>query len=317
MGKGNRNRNRRREELERGQSSTFTSSPTPIGRISCDNGECIQVGLIPRNILTAIVPLTLRDQQGVKPLGTAFSVGHFPSGHSVFVTAKHVVDCNLPPQPGVDILAIMPVSPEHDQAPLQLTGARTVQMSLAEEFCDVALLVVDRRTAPLQVFADLRNMPLTFGRPQVGGKCLALGYSDMAIGKLTEDAGPWDFKLRASQGVIEELHPTKRDASMVNFPSFRTNAYYEHGMSGGPLVNENGRVIGVVSSSYDQAHATAYAAAVAAIGELSIDLEDQRGNVATWPMKQLAEDGILNLDRGQVTLARDNSGLVLTWAEEK
>jgi hypothetical protein len=78
-------------------------------------------------------------------------------------------------------------------------------------------------------------------------------------------------------------------------------------------VNENGRVLGVVSSSYEKEHTTAYAAAVAAIAELSIDIEDLAGNVGTWSVKQLAEGGSLNLDRGTVTLDREPDGLVVTW----
>jgi S1-C subfamily serine protease len=156
-------------------------------------------------------------------------------------------------------------------------------------------------------------MPLTLGQPRVGEKCLALGYSDFAVGPLAGNVGAWNFKLRAAQGVIEELHPKKRDESMIRFPSFRTTAFYEHGMSGGPLVNENGRVLGVVSSSYEKEHTTAYAAAVAAIAELSIDIEDLAGNVGTWSVKQLAEGGSLNLDRGTVTLDREPDGLVVTW----
>jgi hypothetical protein len=182
------------------------TSRSPDGRISCDTGDCVQLDLVPRNILTAVAPLIMRKRQKTTSLGTAFSIAHFPTGYSLFVTAKHVVDFNLPAQPGVDILAVLPVHPDPKDPSLGMTAARTIQIGVAEDFTDVALLAVDRRTAPLPVFTDLRSMPLTLGQPRVGEKCLALGYSDFAVGPLAGNVGAWNFQLRAAQGVREELH---------------------------------------------------------------------------------------------------------------
>lgn len=102
---------------------------------------------------------------------------------------------------------------------------------------------------------------------------------------------------------------------MVSFPSLRTTAFYEHGMSGGPVIDEHGRVIGLVSSSYDKELSTAYAALLGGIAELSTDLEDLTGNLRPCSIKQPAEEGALNIDEGSVTVSRDESGLLLSWGD--
>ena len=54
----------------------------------------------------------------------------------------------------------------------------------------------------------------------------------------------------ASSGVIEEIHFPCRDKALLNFPCFRTSSRFDSGMSGAPIIGENGCVIGVVCSSF-------------------------------------------------------------------
>lgn len=38
---------------------------------------------------------------------------------------------------------------------------------------------------------------------------------------------------------------------MLQFPCFRTNARFKPGMSGGPVLGENGKIIGIICSGWD------------------------------------------------------------------
>jgi hypothetical protein len=52
-------------------------------------------------------------------------------------------------------------------------------------------------------------------------------------------------------GQITEVYPEKRDMAMAPWPCFRTDARFEHGMSGGPIINEHGGVCSGVSGIED------------------------------------------------------------------
>ncbi len=57
----------------------------------------------------------------------------------------------------------------------------------------------------------------------------------------------YERRLVQSSGPVIERHPVRRDSSAINFPAVMTNAHDEHGMSGGPVIDADGVIIGVIS----------------------------------------------------------------------
>ncbi|HMG90843.1 MAG TPA: serine protease [Chryseolinea sp.] len=67
-------------------------------------------------------------------------------------------------------------------------------------------------------------------------------YSDQFLGQVT---------INAFQGVVSNRYPIRRDESMLRGPSLQVECSSFSGMSGGPVFNNEGSLIGILSSSYD------------------------------------------------------------------
>jgi serine protease Do len=132
---------------------------------------------------------------------------------------------------------------------------------------------------PAAAYADGKDPPKTLPvllnswAPVIGETVLAFGYpelkpsapvSDATLKILVEDG------LFAAYGKITEIFPEGRDR-MNRTPVFEVEANWPSGMSGGPVVNEAGKVVGIVSRSLapdDEFAGVGYAACLPWIGEV-------------------------------------------------
>lgn len=87
--------------------------------------------------------------------------------------------------------------------------------------------------------------PIELCVPKIGEYCAAIGYCAMdwtsSPGKIYADN-----KLGITMGQIRDVHIPRRDSHCLPFPCFRTDARFEGGMSGGPVIGQSGKVVGVV-----------------------------------------------------------------------
>lgn len=97
---------------------------------------------------------------------------------------------------------------------------------------------------------------LSLNLPSIGEKIIAFGFTKSKT-RITKNKNGksvievYDEPI-VSTGDIIEIYPEKRDSFLMPFPSIRINARLDGGMSGGPVFNENGALIGIVCSSYDE-----------------------------------------------------------------
>jgi hypothetical protein len=119
---------------------------------------------------------------------------------------------------------------------------------------DIALMKVK---LPMEIGTEkLLRMPaqiLSPGIPDVGQKCMGIGYHAMTWNNSIEGRRSLSQDFSATSGVIEEVHFPQRDSSSLRFPCCRTSARFDRGMSGGPVFSERGQIWGVVCSGFDMA----------------------------------------------------------------
>ena len=85
-------------------------------------------------------------------------------------------------------------------------------------------------------------------RPEPGKSVMALGFADLDVDARGEgDARPMKQYLYGSKAVIAEVQPPDGKSSRP-WPIFRVEAEWPGGMSGGPVFNDAGHVVGVVST---------------------------------------------------------------------
>jgi Trypsin-like peptidase domain len=275
--------------------------------------DFIPVDIDSARLGTVIVPIAfVRDEKAVTIHGTSFCVAKFDSGEALFVTARHVVEPIIA-NPEIDARILLPSGPAADDGRRSLVTAPIIALAASATYSDVAVLIVDMAELNRldKELYRLYVLPVTFAAPQIDQYCMALGYG--------QEPGISDYNMQASRGMVEEVHPRRRDNFLSTFPSFRTSALYKHGMSGGPIVNINGCVIGVIShgTEADEAeNVVGYGASIGAILELQLVLHDVAGTSHNLSVVRLADMGYLgNREDPAITLTRADNGLTLTWKD--
>jgi hypothetical protein len=86
--------------------------------------------------------------------------------------------------------------------------------------------------------------------PKVGSRIAGFGYAKTMI---TRSVGKveWNLNPQTTLGTVQKVHHEKRDEIIMNYPCFQTNAPFLNHMSGGPIFNDEGNLIGIISRSIE------------------------------------------------------------------
>ena len=105
----------------------------------------------------------------------------------------------------------------------------------------------------------------------------------------------------ATVGEVRKIHHEKRDSSRMPFSCFQTNARFDGGMSGGPVLSNRGKVCGVICSNLppddeDDEHIS-YVASLWPLMATMIDIGTIGNEVdRPYPILELARNGIINAE---------------------
>jgi hypothetical protein len=193
------------------------------------------------------------------------------------ITASHVIeDCfnridGQPPKTGetskANIVTFTAGEPGHPYVPLR------VHRAFYTDVTDIALLFLTPSSAKFSAFEwprpHLRLLP-----PRVGSNIRAFGYPKSKI-EIVDARNHIKLAGRVTTGIVQEIHHRQRDAGMLKFPCYRTNARFEGGMSGGPVLDDSGAICGLV---------------VAGLPPDAPDVEHYSHALTLWPMLSIVLD---------------------------
>jgi len=170
------------------------------------------------------------------------------------LTARHVIhDClkyyegldagSLPGGRNIDVTFTM-------EAVQFLSGSDAVRWWVKRIYCSAITDVAFLEMQPLFDWDKIlirSKVELNLFQPEPQSRIAAFGYPK---GVITLDANSVEVALNphTAIGEVVEVHRRGRD-SRLPFPTFRTNARFDAGMSGGPVFDETGRLCGLICSN--------------------------------------------------------------------
>lgn len=188
----------------------------------------------------ALVAVAILNEVGATILGSGVMVGP-----GLLVTATHVLDEF--PQNGSPPM-FMTFLPDRARAwlPLDVTT-----LSKPSEFDDRRTVVSDMSLVSCALNSEAHEMfplmlaPMQIALPLIGERLWAIGFRHQAI----EDRAALVTPL-VSSGLVTAAFPNGRGERMVS-PCIEVNMNTVGGMSGGAVVNADGYLVGILSSSFE------------------------------------------------------------------
>jgi Trypsin-like peptidase domain len=269
----------------------------------------------------SIMPLIHLKEELARPIGTCFCIAN----DGLYLTARHVIeeafpdsvrDGRLNTEDDGWLHALYVSDEPSEEHPGQCVGGFLPVHKI--HFNGVLDMAAVQLTMPMNTHTNtpliLPANKLGLGLPKPSEMCFAFGYHSMAWDRM----GP-DFSARqkfyCSRGDVEEVHLPSRDSVIAPFPCFRTSARYDPGMSGGPVMSEDGLIRGVICSSYDGlTDEDGYISYVSLIGPaalLQVERLDESGVIRKYFVGDLIGRGIVHADTAGVVLERKSPKLKL------
>lgn len=196
-----------------------------------------------------------------------------------------------------------------------LGGLLRLGPSLLPPQIDMALARVHARDVDGRQI-HLPNASLSFDFPAIGDPVIVCGYPRIQteIGEVRSDGRVILHHAQravATVGTVLEVHPVRRDSSLLPFPVMRVKAAIDPGMSGGPVFHgRSGKVIGVVTSGWSDRE-DGYCSLLYPAADLPVPAMEGTGADSTHPtLFDMAKAGLVSVDDSlsRISITRDPSG---------
>ena len=189
--------------------------------------------------------------------GQAFSFGTaFVMLPHLLVTAKHVIEefirrGDRKPNSTEVSLTIWAIQIEW-KGDKHKYNVWEVTHSFISPHSDIAILKVRAYNNTAAEYTQWKATPINLEVPKVGEAIIGFGFhsTTFAGSRFNPTGGLEHLELQdkafSSQGVVKTIHPIRRDSCMLPFPCFEVDARFDHGMSGGFVINSQSELCGII-----------------------------------------------------------------------
>jgi len=240
----------------------------------------------------------------LRMLGTASLIGGY-----LALTARHVVEQAL------RLTTVNKVGDKHEVTGGQLQLLQVLPGSHYRFWNVAQLWVTNSDIAILHLALDSASdldLPINWislrvraTPPPTGQKVVAFGYRESVVRPSTGPSGgphiDINDKPTTSAGYVGQIFEVRRDSGILNFPCFEVHAKFAHGMSGGIIVDEDGRLCGLIcaGTEFDDPAIPPLSYAATLWPFLTTTISGDRGDKyprgVRYPAIDLALDNIINV----------------------
>lgn len=283
------------------------SDRTPVANFS--DGDFYTIPEVPLPLRQSVMAVVAYKGKEHHFLGTCFAI----SNHGLVLTARHVLEGIIrfsganKFEEDNDLdgwwFAALYVGEDHPEQPrTRIGGPLPAIKAHFNPHLDIALLSLNVRTN--RETGGMLQIPaccLSPGFPSTGDEIVGYGWHSMSWENATD--GVHDFKadqrISATRGTVNQIHYPLRDRGSHDFPCFETSARFDAGMSGGPIFNDAGNVVGVICSTMgenDDGEHTSHGSLIGPAMLLEIDAITDDGSVEKRFLHDFVESGSVICD---------------------
>lgn len=221
--------------------------------------------------------------------------GFYISSKGLFVTARHVV---------MDVIdeaskeSTQPISLIHWVSDNEYYLREIVAVSVPKNRFDLATGMAQQMAH--NISGDLLQavpLKMSLQSPSVGDQVFTYAYPDTIIERTGDNAVHVYVNAEYYEGTVIETFPDGRDKYLLPNPCFRTDIHLHPGSSGGPVFNSKGYVIGVNSTSFQEAPDVSFVSNINYVLDLNVPNGriEKEPNLSPVRVKDLVRYGYLSV----------------------